>query len=319
MNQLIRHQVRCEVLFLAMLPLLSGCVSWPSLGSRLSSECQIAPPEKLESDREVALKVAADLTAFATAPIKANFENAFKEKATQTFRAVPDDYAACYMLLKTITCVSERSNNKAMTGRLVDYLNQTNACKGADTPPTTRIELDSEKPCVREVAGNDLTREFWNVYYCQVYVHNASDRSVLNARHMKLTDLHQLEGDRFVPWPNVVEEAFVEWPADKSRSIPPGDKVPVSFARIFPPELQRIRGEDRQFSGDPNAPQIRFMIQRWHRVMTSHVDPGTHRFKLTTFFENAPPAEANLELEWSGRYRDSVEAMVEDIHIRSLD
>jgi hypothetical protein len=282
------------------------------LGSRLSSDCQIAPPEKLESNWEVALKVAA-------APIKADFENAFKEKATQTFRAVPDAYAACYMLLKTITCVSERSYEKAMANRLIDYLSQTNACKETATLPVARIDLDGEKPCVREVVGNDFTRESWNVYYCQVYVHNTSDRFVMNARHIKLTDIQQIKGDRFVPWPNVVEEAFIKWPADKPRGISPGDRVPVPFVRVFPPELQRIRGEERQFSGDPDVPQIRFMIERWHRVMTSHMDPGTHRFKLTAFFEDAPPAEANLELEWSGKHRDSVEATVKDIRLRRVD
>lgn len=319
MNQLVRRQVRCAGLFLATLPLLSGCVSWPSWRSRLSSECQIAPPEKLESDREAALKVAADLTALAAAPIKAGFENAFKDKATQTFRAVPDTYAACYMLLKTITCVSERSNEKAMVDRLVDYLYQTNACKRTDMSPFASVELDSEKPCVREVTGNDLTGRFWNVYYCQVYIRNTSDSSALHAKHMKLTDLQELDGDSYKPWLNVVEEAFIEWPPDKPKDIPPGDKVPVQFARIFPPELQRMQGEHRRFSGDPDVPQIRFMIEPWHRVMTSHVEPGTHRFKLTAFFENAPPAEAKLELKWSGNQRESVDSMVNDIQIKKLE
>src|SRR3989338_3629010 len=90
MSRLVRGQVCCAGLFLATLPLLSGCVSWPSLGSRASSECQIAPPEKLESNREVALKISADLTALVNAPIKADFEKVFKDKATQTFRAIPD-------------------------------------------------------------------------------------------------------------------------------------------------------------------------------------------------------------------------------------
>ncbi|MBI3319184.1 MAG: hypothetical protein HYZ89_01160 [Candidatus Omnitrophica bacterium] len=116
-------------LFLSTLLLLPGCVSWPSWESRASSECQIAPPEKLESDREAALKISADLTKFAAAPIKADFENAFKNKVAQTFRAVPDTNAACYMLLKTIACVSARANGTAMANRLVDYLQQTNTCQ----------------------------------------------------------------------------------------------------------------------------------------------------------------------------------------------
>jgi len=52
--------------------------------------------------------------------------------------------------------------------------------------------------------------------------------------------------------------------------------------------------------------------------MTSHVPPGTHRFRLTVFFETVPPAEAELELEWSGKQRESVESMAQEIKIRKL-
>ena len=142
MELLNLHQVRCVGLFLSTLVLLPGCVSWPSLGSRTSSECQIAPPEKLESNREAALKIGADLTAFATAPIKADFEKTFKDKVTQTFREVPDTYAACHMLLKTIECVSARPSAGVITSRLLDYLQQTNPCRGDAiniSPPEPQI------------------------------------------------------------------------------------------------------------------------------------------------------------------------------------
>jgi len=318
MNQFIPRQARWVGLSLATLSFLQGCVSWPSWRSKLSSECQIVPPEKIQSDRETALKVAADLSALANAPIKADFEHTFKEKASQTFRALPDTYTACYMLLKTIDCVSTRPKTEEMVNRLFDYLERTNACESTNTSPVAIIELDSEKPCIREVTGNDVTRKFWNVYYCQVYIRNTSDRTILHAKHMKLTNLRQLDGDSFKPWPNVIEEAFVEWPPDKPKGIPPGDRVPVHFARIFPPELQRMNDEHLRFSGDVDSPQIRFMLKPWHRVMTSHVEPGTHRFKLTAFFENAPPAEAEFELAWPGNRRESPESIVQEVKIRKL-
>ena len=316
MNQLIRRQVRCAGIFLATLPLLSGCVSWPSLGSRAFSECQIAPPEKLESDRETALKIGADLTAFVNAPIKADFEKVFKDKATQTFRAVPDTSAACYMLLKAITCMSERPNAAPMAEHLFDYLKQTNACELTDTSPIASIELDSARACVREVLGN--TGKSWNVYYCQVQIRNASPRATIQVTHVKLTDLQYLVGDSFKPWPNVVEEAFIEWPPDKPREVPPGDKVSVPFARIFPPDLQREFGDDQRFSGNVDVPQFRFMIQGWHKVMTSHLESGTHRFKLAAFFKNVPPAEAKLELEWPENQGEGVDLMVNELKIRKL-
>jgi hypothetical protein len=295
---------------------LSGCVSWRYLGSRPPSECQIAPPERLESDRETALKISADLTTLINAPIKADFEKVFKDKATQTFRAIPDTSAACYMLLKAITCMSERPSATAMAERLFDYLKQTNACELTDTSPIASIELNSAKACVREVLGN--TNKSWNVYYCQVQIRNASPRSTIQVTHVKLTDLQYLVGDDFKPWPNVVEEAFIEWPPDKPREISPGEKVSVPFARIFPPDLQREFGDDQRFSGNVDAPQFRFLIQGWHKVMTSHLDPGTHRFKLAVFFKNAPPAEARLELEWPEKQREGVDSIVNGLKIRKL-
>ena len=81
-------------------------------------------------------------------------------------------------------------------------------------------------------------------------------------------------------------------------------------------ELQQ--GEQLIFSGDPNVPQFRFLIKTWHRVMTSHVEPGIHRFKLAAFFENAPPAEAKLELEWPETRGKDPASIVKEIKLKVL-
>ena len=146
---------------------------------------------------------------------------------------------------------------------------------------------------------------------------NESYSSTLHVKHWKLTDLRQLEGGVFRPWADA-EPVLLEWGSAQSMEIPPQDKVRVPFARIYPPELQ---GEiDRSLSGDIDTPQLRFTVLpgTWPRRMTSHVPPGTHRFKLTVFFEEAPPIEAEFELDWPGKQRESIESMVQEIKIMKL-
>ena len=112
---------------------------------------------------------------------------------------------------------------------------------------------------------------------------------------------------------------MLEWGSAQPMEIPPQDKVLVPFARIYPPELQRET--DKLLSGDIDTPQLRFTVLpgTWPRRMTSHVSPGTHRFRLTVFFEEAPSVEAELELEWSGKRRESVELTAQEIKIRKLE
>ena len=312
MSRLTCRQAICLGLLLVMPSLLQGCAPWGSSSLKRSAGCQITPPETLESDQETALKVGADLSALTAAPIKADFERTFKEKVTQTYRAIPDKFAACQMLLGTINCVSLQPNAKEIALRLTDYLTQSNACSSRSILPIATIEVSNEKPCIRESTGNE------EVYHCQVYVHNTSDSSPLHIRHIKVADFQQLEGNAFKPWPDVVEEAFIEWPPDKPRVLPPGDRVSVPIGRIYPPDLQRRLGDHERFSGDPNIPQFRFKIWPWHKVMASHIEPGTHRFKLTAFFENAPPATAQLELQWPDTRGKGIASIVAEMKLRKL-
>ena len=180
------------------------------------------------------------------------------------------------------------------------------------------IEFENARPFVdRAVLGDDQTGKYWQVYYFQVQIYNKSDESTIHVKHLKLTDLRQLEGGIFKRWVDA-EPVFLEWDATKPTDIPPQDKVLVPFARMFPAELQRTT--DRLLSGSVDTPQLRFTVSpgTWPRRMTSHVPPGTHRFRLTVYFENVPPAEAELELEWSGKHRDSVETTAQAVKIRRL-
>lgn len=133
----------------------------------------------------------------------------------------------------------------------------------------------------------------------------------------QLTDLQRLEEKGFRSWGNVAP-ASLAWGRTNPRVIAPRKRVTASFARIYPPDLQRELGEGDLYSGDVDIPQLRFTVATWLRKMTSHVEPGIYRLKLTIFFEKAPPAEATFELEWTGKQRESAESIAQEIKIRRL-
>lgn len=165
----------------------------------------------------------------------------------------------------------------------------------------------------RAIWGNDQIP----VYFFKVQIFNESEHSTIRAKYLKLTDLRKLDNQGvFVPWENAVP-AVLEWPIDIDKDISPKENVFVPFARIFPPEIQKMR--DTLLSGDIEVPQIRFTVAMWDRQMTSHIPIGTHRFKITAFFENNPPAEAGFQLEWSGERRENIDSMVNDIKITQIN
>ncbi|TAJ09568.1 MAG: hypothetical protein EPO61_05785 [Nitrospirae bacterium] len=176
------------------------------------------------------------------------------------------------------------------------------------------IEFKNEKPFVEQVV---LGNESFRGYRFRVQIENKSSETTLIVKHVKLVDLQQLEGNAFKAWMNA-EPVYLEWDGTKSTEIPPQDKVLIPFARIYPPELQRIT--DGLLSGGVDTPQLRFIVQpgTWPRKMTSHIPPGTHRFKVQVFFEKGPPAEIKLELEWPGTRRETPDAMVQEIKITKL-
>ncbi len=188
--------------------------------------------------------------------------------------------------------------------------------EGAKSKQVASIEFENGRPFVdRMVYGDDLARKYWNVQFFQVQIHNQAT-SPLRVQHVKLTDLRQWDGEGFRPWD--AEPVRLQWPARISRDIPPGDAALVPFARIYPPDLQLELGEDKLYSGDVGIPQLRFTVDGWPRRMRSDVPPGKYRFKVTAFFTNSLPAEAELELEWPGKHLESVESMAQEIKIRKF-
>jgi hypothetical protein len=96
--------------------------------------CAIAPPKDYEGNREVALKVAADLSKLTELPVSGDVQATAKNTAKQTFQLLPDTDVACHMLLQTITCLSKKPGNEATVQSLLAYIRDGDKC-GNQPPP----------------------------------------------------------------------------------------------------------------------------------------------------------------------------------------
>ena len=178
------------------------------------------------------------------------------------------------------------------------------------------IEFQNARPFVdRAVLGNDLIKKSWQGYHFTVQINNNADDTTIRIKHLKITDLRKLDGGKFKPWVNA-ESVILKWDDTQPKEIPPQDNIFVPFARVFPAEFQRRT--ESNLSGDVDTPQFRFAVRKWPRRMTSHVPPGTHRFRITVFFEKVPPVKAELELDWHGKQGKSVESIVKELKIKKL-
>ena len=110
-------------IILVSVVLLSACGSM----TKNSNSCTVTPPQELKSERSAAVKAAADLAAYAEAPISANAGVDVKEVFQGTFQKVSDQNAACAMLLQTYACIKQAARAKEFQ----TYLQSQTACSGS--------------------------------------------------------------------------------------------------------------------------------------------------------------------------------------------
>lgn len=184
---------------------------------------------------------------------------------------------------------------------------------------TINIHFSNKAPFVdRSLSRIDQGNRRWNAFFYRVHLISTYEDTTVRIRQMKLTNFEELKGQQFVPWKNT-EDLILEWDKSKPIDIPPGGDVFAYFARIFPPDLQQIK--DVNLTGSNEIPQLRFTVRPggWPMKMISKIPQGTHRFKLTVYFENASPVEAHFELSCPPEQgRNSVESMVNEVKIKLL-
>jgi len=182
-----------------------------------------------------------------------------------------------------------------------------------------RIEFRNEPPFVdKSLSRIDQGSRRWETYFYRVRIDNTSDEKTVQVRYLKLTDLQEFHDAEFKPWRNTAD-LILEWDRQNPLEIPPGGKVLAQFARIFPPDLQAIL--DANLTGPNDIPQFVFTVPSgtWPMKMISKLPPGTHRFRVTAYFDNAPPAEVRLEIQCPPEQgRSTPEGMASALKIRML-
>lgn len=120
------------------------------------------------------------------------------------------------------------------------------------------IEFLNKAPFVdNSLRRIDSTNRRWNTYFYRVRLVSTSNEKTVQVRYLKLTDLEELQGTEFKPWKNT-EDLILEWDKEKPNDIPPGGDVLAQFARVFPPELQKIT--DINLTGSLDIPQLVFTV-----------------------------------------------------------
>jgi hypothetical protein len=97
-------------------------------GNPIEAGCTITPPKDVKVNREVALKIAADLSKLTKMPASGETQITAKNTAEQTFQLISDADVACHMLLQTINCLSAKPGNEATVQSLVSYLKEGDKC-----------------------------------------------------------------------------------------------------------------------------------------------------------------------------------------------
>jgi len=184
------------------------------------------------------------------------------------------------------------------------------------------IEFKDEPSFVtHQEVYNQSINKGWTAYFYNVSIFNGSYESAIKVDHLELSDFEMLEGDHYKPWENA-EPFTVEWNGRMGKNISPRGKVFTHFARVYPPYIQQIL-DSNWWTGPHDIPQLRFMtvlgVGQMPMKMISKISEGTHRFRLTAYFDNSPPATAKFELVCPPeKGRTTAEALVKEIKIKML-
>jgi hypothetical protein len=87
--------------------------------------------------------VGADLSKVAKAPINLSLENDYKNTIEKSYQTIPDKDVACYMILKSITCLGSRKDDgaTALASKLIDNMSTQHICGSQVLKLRSKIKL----------------------------------------------------------------------------------------------------------------------------------------------------------------------------------
>lgn len=170
--------------------------------------------------------------------------------------------------------------------------------------PDLEFLFEAKPPYViSTVFGIDETREYFSVIEFRFLIENKSKHHTASNYSVMLTGLWQKKDGKVIPSKNFEPIKLRQYPY-MPWSISPGMHIFVPFARIAHPDYQK-KFDAKLYSGDPEIPQFRFQVPNYPRWMSSHLEPGIHRFQITVFFDNSPPISKTFEIQWPEKSRFS--------------
>lgn len=184
--------------------------------------------------------------------------------------------------------------------------------------PDMHIQFEMEKPyAIKTLTSGRSGDKLYDVYPFRFIVEN--DDEYASARHciVMITRYWHVDSSGEEHEEPNFEPLRIGWSHNARVDIGPGMEQLVPFLRIAEAEYQLEN--ERDLSGDPNVPQLRFFVPIWPRWVSSHIPSGRHRILTTVFFDNRSPLEQKFEIEWSGKWSGSYEAMLKEIVIKKIE
>lgn len=170
-------------------------------------------------------------------------------------------------------------------------------CKLEYFSPDIEVQFENKAPfTISTVFGMDQSREYFSVIEFRLRIENTSKHYTADNYSVMLTNLWHKKDDSFVPSKNF-EPIKLKQYSYMPSNISPGMKIFIPFARIAHPDFQK-RFDSKLYSGTPEVPHFRFQVPNYPRWMSSHLEPGVHRFEITILFENRPPINKTFEIDW---------------------
>jgi len=191
----------------------------------------------------------------------------------------------------------------------VDYL------KPALPVADIAIDFEPHAPFVVR-AGSDLgaAEKGQPAYLLRISIENRSQRVTARACSVMLTGLWEQFKERQFKATEPFDPVLLEWLAYMPADIRPGIKVLAPFGEIVP------QGAPTGAAGSASVrsmgpAEFRFRAPAWPPWRGRTLNPGKHRIRLTVAFEDMPPVEQLLEVDWSGRWSDDPREMMRLVRV----
>jgi hypothetical protein len=183
--------------------------------------------------------------------------------------------------------------------------------------PTAEIAIDFEPrpPFVVNVGSDHGAAERQSpAYLLRVSIENRSQRVTARACSVMLTGLWDQFKERQFRAIEPFDPVLLEWLPYMPADIRPGIKVFAPFGEIVPQSAPTGAAGSASVRALQPA-EFRFRASAWPPWRGRTLNPGKHRIRLTVAFEDMPPVEQLLEIDWSGRWSDDPREMMELVRV----